>query len=67
MSAFEPWKNANGTYDGAQMFADLTSIPKEEILWMWARMKALKDAGLTADQVKVQVAIEGKTKPWESV
>ncbi|NID14394.1 hypothetical protein [Luteibacter yeojuensis] len=64
--AFAKWKNENGTYNGAAMFAELTGIPQEEIVWSANRMKELKAQGVPRDQWSRIVGEEAKLKPWAS-
>ena len=64
MDPFEKWRNPSGTYNGAAMFAELTGITQEEILWSVERMKDLKKQGLPRAEWARIVRDETKLKPW---
>jgi len=62
----ERFRNPNGNYDGAAFFAELTGIPKEEILWMAKRTKELLASGVGRHEAVRRVKLEAAQKPWES-
>jgi hypothetical protein len=62
--AFAKWKNPNGTYNGAAMFAELTGLDRREIEWMARRMKELKDSGVPKGGWTRIVKEESAAKPW---
>lgn len=65
MSGFEKWRNpGKDTYNGAAMFAELTGIPRAEIVWMAERMKELKAAGVPKEDWSGIVKAESAAKPW---
>lgn len=58
-------RNANGTYNGVTIFAEITGLPEAEILWMFNRLKELMASGVNKTDAKAIVADEGQRKPWE--
>lgn len=61
----EKWANGDGTYDGAQMLADLSGLTRAEIDWTWKRLKELLDSGMSRKEAKAKVGAEAVTRPWE--
>jgi hypothetical protein len=64
----EKFKNANGTYDGAAMLAELSGIPYAEVKWTAARMKHLMTVeGKSKEDTKDIVTKERISKPWNKI
>lgn len=63
MQAFGKWKNPDGTYNGAAMFAELTGLPQAEIEWMGRRLPELM-AKHPKQEAKRILAEEAKRQPW---
>ena len=59
------WKNEDDTYNGVNMLAVLSGLPKDEIQWIFNRLKHLMHIeGLSKESAKAQVAQEASDKPW---
>lgn len=63
---FDKYRNENGTVNGAAFFADVTGISQAEIMWTFNRLKELKAAGHSKEEMTRIVADECKSRPWES-
>lgn len=63
--AFERHRNADGTYDGVGVLAELSGLTRAEIAWTAMRLKALFAGGASKAEAKRIVAEEAKSRPWE--
>lgn len=64
-ATFGDHRNANGTYNGVAIFAEITGLPEAEILWTFNRLKSLMSDGASKDEAKRIVTEEARQKPWE--
>ena len=65
MPAFDTWKNPNGTYNGAQMLADLSGLSLAEVQWTANRFKHLLHVEKRSkDEAKAIVKAKCANKPW---
>ena len=63
---FEKYRNADGTYNGVDMMAELTGLSKEEVAWTAQRLKQLMvGEGMGKDAANIRIAQERVNKPWE--
>jgi hypothetical protein len=61
----DQWKNPNGTYNGAQMLADVSGLSIEEIQWTANRFKHLLHVEKRSTiEAKAIVKAESASKPW---
>lgn len=61
----DQWKNPNGTYNGAQMLADVSGLSIAEIRWTADRFKQLLHVEKRSKaEAKAIVKAESATKPW---
>ena len=51
--------------DTADFLAKMSGLSREEILWTFCRMRALRAEGKTPAEAKAIVKEETKSKPWE--
>jgi hypothetical protein len=65
---FEKFKNANGTYNGVAMLAELSGLPYAEVAWSADRLKQLMTVEGKSKEVAVAIVKEeGKSKPWNKI
>lgn len=57
-------QNPDGTYNGVKFFAQVTGLAEEEILWMWNRLRQLRNEGIARKEAMKIIAEETKGKPW---
>ncbi len=60
------WRNADGTYNGVAMMADITGLSREEIAWTWDRLSTLLKSGMAKHEALALVKEQAKSKPWTS-
>lgn len=64
-SAFDAWKNPNGTYNGVQMLADISGLSPAEVQWTANRFKHLLHVEKRSKiEAKAIVNAESANKPW---
>lgn len=66
MSLFDRHRNADGTYNGISMFAEITGFSIEEVEWIANRTRELKAEGCSREEATRIINEEAKGRPWES-
>lgn len=64
---FDNHRNADGTYNGVTLMAEISGLSQDEIRWTWERLRHLIHVdGRSKDEAKAIVRDEARMRPWEA-
>lgn len=64
----EKHRNADGTYNGVAVMAEMTGLGEIEVRWVFQRIKQLiRVEGKTRAEAVAMVKAESVDRPWEKI